>query len=254
MERTDADDSRVVILYRGGRLPSWHALTPQQREAYEQVHVDRMLSEADQHGLSRLEGFKLITPQKAWERFWTIEFPSMTGARAWIDAETAPPYGRYGYYEYCLSMPWRVDYFSGWVTDPRPVSALSDTDPHRIPVLSADKESVVLLSFGRWRPESGELTPEERGDSERLARLDAVAHDYGLKRYEAFKLLGAQDDWQLVWILEFTDFDGAEAWIDAEVAPPHGHHSIRSFHFARRWAPDYFDTWPTSKPGLLGSD
>ena len=244
MDRNDAGDSRVVILYKGGRLPSWHALTPEQREAYEKVHVDLMLSEAHRHGLRRLEGFRLLTPQQDWERFWTIEFPSMDGARAWIDAETAPPYGRYGYYEYHLSIPWRTNYFSSWVADPPPASPPSDADPHQIPVLSADKESVVLLSFGRWRPESGELTPEERGDAERLAMLDSVAGKYGLRRYEAFKLLGAQDDWQLVWILEFPEFDGAEAWIDAEVAPPHGHHSFRSFHLARKWAPDYFATWP----------
>ena len=244
MNQTDADDQPVVILYKGGRLPSWHDLTPQQREAYEQVHVDRMLSEADQHGLRRLEGFRLVTPQKAWERFWTIEFPSMAGARAWIDAETAPPYGLYGYYEYRLSMPWRADYFGSWVTDPRPASPPSGDDPHHIPDLSVDKESVILLSFGRWRPESGELTPEERGDAEHLAQLDSVTREHGLGCYEAFKLLGAQDDWQLVWILEFSDYAGAEAWIDAEIAPPHGHHSIRSFHLARRWAPDYFANWP----------
>ena len=74
--------------------------------------------------------------------------------------------------------------------------------------------------------------------------LDSVAGKYGLRRYEAFKLLGAQDAWQLVWILEFPECDGAEAWIVAEVAPPHGHHSFRSFHLARKWAPDYFATWP----------
>ena len=55
--------------------------------------------------------------------------------------------------------------------------------------------------------------------------------------------MGPQDDWHLAWILEFSEVSGAEAWIDAEVGPPHGHHSVRSFHLARRWAPDYFATW-----------
>ena len=243
MARTDADDQRYVILYKGGRLPSWHALTPQQREAYQQEHVDLMLSEGQRHGLRQVEGFRLVTPQQAWERFWTIEFPSLAGARAWIDAEIAPPYGRCGYYEYYLSAPWRPDYFSSWVSDPPPASPLSDADPHRVPVLSADRESLVLLSFGRWRPGSDELTPEERGDAERLVMLRSIAREHRLRRYEAYKLLGPQKDWHLVWILEFPDLAGAEAWIDAEVGSPHGHHSVRSFHLARRWAPDYFATW-----------
>ena len=244
MDRTDACDQRVVILYKGGRLPSWHALTPRQREAYQQEHVDLMLSEAHRHGLQRLEGFRLMTPQPAYERFWTIEFPSLAGARAWIDAEIAPPYGRYGFYEYYLSVPWRTDYFSSWVTAPPPAPPRSGADPHRVPVLSADRESVVLLSFGRWRPESRELTPEERGDAERLATLKSIAREHGLRRFEAYKLITPQDEWHLAWILEFPELSGAEAWIDAEVGPPHGHHAVRSFHLARRWAPDYFATWP----------
>ena len=104
----------VIILYKGGRLPTWHGLTPEARDAYQQEHVDLMLSVAREHGLMRLEGFKLMAPQQSWERFWVIEFPTLTGAEAWIDAEMAPPYGRYGYYEYYTARHWGRDHFSQW--------------------------------------------------------------------------------------------------------------------------------------------
>ena len=241
---TGADRDSVVVLYKGGRLPSWDALLPEQQSAFQREHVDLMLNVAGEHGLRGIEGFRLMTPQHTWERFWTIEFPSLAGAQAWIEAEMAPPYGRYGFYEYYMSMPWRQDYFSSWVTDPQPAIAVpADADPHQVPELGVARDSIVLLVFGRWRPESGTITPEQRGDTERLENLREVAREHGLRRYEAFKLIGPQDDWHLVWILEFADLAGAETWIDAEVSPPHGQYATRSFYLARRWAPEYFATW-----------
>ena len=73
----------VIILYKGGRLPTWHDLAPEAQHAYQQEHVDLMLSVAREHGLMRLEGFKLMTPQDSWERFWVIEFPTLAGTEAW---------------------------------------------------------------------------------------------------------------------------------------------------------------------------
>ena len=55
-----------------------------------------MLEVAGRHRMVGLEGFRLITPQQNWQRFWTIEFPTFAGARDWIEKE-APPYGRYGF-------------------------------------------------------------------------------------------------------------------------------------------------------------
>ena len=52
-----------------------------------------MLSVARDHRMKRMEGFRLIAPQERWERFWVIEFPTLEGAEAWIEAEMAPPYG-----------------------------------------------------------------------------------------------------------------------------------------------------------------
>ena len=87
----------VVILFKGGRLPSWHQLSDQERREFEQTHVDLMLAVARDHAMSRLEGFRLIGPHGDWQRFWLIEFPTTEGAEAWIQAEMAPPYGLYGH-------------------------------------------------------------------------------------------------------------------------------------------------------------
>ena len=32
-----------------------------------------------------------MAPQQSWERFWVIEFPTLMGAEAWIDAEWHRP-------------------------------------------------------------------------------------------------------------------------------------------------------------------
>jgi len=237
------ENDSVVVLYKGGRLPSWDALSPQEQSAYQDAHVELMLSIAEEHQLIHLEGFRLMTPQQDWERFWTIEFPTVSGAQAWIEAEMAPPYGRHGFYEYYMSTRWRPDYFNAWVENPMRVASQRQEDPRSIPKLSVDRDSVILLMFGRWLPESDRATPEERGDFERTTGMRTVARDHGLMRYEAFKLIGPQNNWHLAWVLEFPEVAGAEAWIDAEMRPPNRQHAMRSFLLARRWAPEYFASW-----------
>ena len=163
-------------------------------------------------------------------RFWVIEFPTLTGAEAWIDAEMAPPYGRYGYYEYYTARHWGRGHFSQWVAgSPEPV--VPDVrDPHHVPTLAVDRGSVVALLFGRWRPEASEATSEMRGDIEHIERMQSVARKHELMRLEAFKLMGAQDAWHRAWgEMNFPTLEGAEAWIDTEVLPPHGRYSQKAF-------------------------
>ena len=62
----------MIILYKGGRRASWHGLSQKEQDASSQAHVDLMLTVAEQHGLQRIEGFKLLGPQEDWERFWII--------------------------------------------------------------------------------------------------------------------------------------------------------------------------------------
>ena len=99
----DTYDEAITILFKGGRLPTWQRLSQEQQIDYSGQHVELMLSVAAEHGLRKLEGFKLIAAKEPWQRFWVIEFPTLAGAEEWIKAEMAPPYGTYGYYEYHLS-------------------------------------------------------------------------------------------------------------------------------------------------------
>ena len=77
----------VVVLFKGGRVPSWYALTAEQHDEYQRLHVDLMLSVAREHGMTRLEGYRLLGTQQFWRLFWAIEFPTVEGAEAWIAAE-----------------------------------------------------------------------------------------------------------------------------------------------------------------------
>lgn len=86
----------------------------------------------------------MITPERDFMRFWIIEFPTLTGAEAWIEAEMAspmaPPYGAYGYYEYWLARRWAVAELNSLVTNPLPPMTPFDDDPHQIPSLDYRQE------------------------------------------------------------------------------------------------------------------
>lgn len=235
----------IVILFKGGRLASWYELSQDEQHDYAHLHVELMLSVARKHRMMRLEGFRLMTPLESYQRFWVMEFPCLTGAEAWIKAEMEPPYGYYGYYEYYLSRNWRPDYFSTWVTNPPDPVRPMVTDPHNIPVLCENKNSVVVLLFGRWRPGAEEVDPVKRGDEEHIRLMKSVAAEHDLMRLEGFHLISPQADWHRAWVIEFPTLKGAEAWIDAEVSPPHGIYAQKTMHLARKWSPEYFSSWVT---------
>ena len=108
-------ESSIVVLFKGGRLPTWHRLTPTRPSEYEQEHVDLMLSVARDHRMMRLEAFQLIDPQPDWHRAWVMEFPDLAGAEAWIDGEILPPHGAYSNKIMYLARRWARDYFASWV-------------------------------------------------------------------------------------------------------------------------------------------
>ncbi len=234
----------VVVLYKGGRLPTWDDLPAETRRAHEQEHVDLMLSVAREHGLRRLEGFRLITAQQPWVRYWLIEFPTLAGAEAWISAEMAPPYGAYGYYDYQLARPHLRGQLDDWVPNPRvPPVVPADADPHVLRPLDVDRDSVVVLLWGRWHPEGPLASPEQRGDTQHNELMKSVAREHRMMGIEAYAAMGPQADWHRAWFIEFPTFEGAEAWLEAEVLPPHGRYSQKRYLLARRWAPEYFDSW-----------
>lgn len=247
MTISDQNAGGVVILLKGGRLPSWDHLGENEKSEFSETHVDLMLSVADQFGIKRLEGFRLIGPQDSWQRFWLIEFPSIEGAEKWIEAEMAPPYGLYGYNEYYLSRPLKPASFSTWVTKPLPPVIPLDADPHTIPPLSIDRRSVVVLMFARYRPGTESLTPNVRGDEEHVALMQRIAQEQGLMRLEALQLITPQGAWHQAWIIELPTLEAAEAWIQGEESLPHGMHVRRNIHLARKWAPEYFASWVREK-------
>jgi len=247
----DPGDS-VVVLFKGGRLPAWHALSQREQDAFSQEHVDLMLSVSRRYGLMHLEGFRLLGPQDNWQRFWVIEFPSLAGAEAWIQAEMAPPYGRYGYYEYHLARRAYQDDFKDRTSRPTPrKSPDSGDDPHRIPSLRIDPTSLVVLTFRRWLPGAAELSAEERGQVEQARQFKAVAQRHGLIRLELFRLMAPQADWHEVGLVELPSFAGAEAWMEAETALPHSRFTVLNMHLARKWAPAYFAQWVCARSSGL---
>ena len=108
-------DDSVFVLFKGGRLPSWHLLSDEERAAAEQNHIDLMLSVAERYGMRRLEGFRLMGQQHDWQRFWVIEFPTLEGAEAWMETEVRPPHGAYASKQFLLARRWSPDYFASWV-------------------------------------------------------------------------------------------------------------------------------------------
>ena len=244
MNTNDVNKESIISLFKGGRLPEWATLPPEPKRAYEQEHVDLTLSIAREHGLMRLEGFKLLGPQGRWKTFWITEFPTLAGVEAWITAEMTPPYSRYGTYEYYLARTYGKDRFSGWVTHPLPASAPpAGVDPHHVPKLDLDRSSYVALQFERLLPETYDATPAQRGDQEHIELMQSVAHQYGLMHLEAFQLIAPQPDWHRMWVIESPTLEGLEAWVEAEARPPHGRYASMAFHLARRWGVDYFPTW-----------
>ena len=237
------DTDSIVVLFKGGRLPSWNALSDSDQREFSQTHVNLMLAVARQYELSRMEGFRLIGPQNDWQRFWLIEFPTMKGAEQWIQAEMAPPYGRYGYYEYYFSRQLQPDVFAAWVTRPAPPIVPLAADPCNIPELWTDRDSIVVLMFARYRPGAESLSAEDRGDAQHVELMQSISRKHGLMRLEAFQLFTPQNDWHRAWIIEFPTLDAAEAWIEGEESLPHGMYAQRTISLARKWSPEYFASW-----------
>ena len=241
----------IVVLFKGGRLQTWHRLTDAQRDDYSAQHVELMLEVAHEHGMTTVEGFKLLEPKQPWERFWVLEFPTLEGAEAWIEAEMAPPYGTYGHYEYHLSRRFAEDYFNDWVTTPRSeTESLGPVDPHNLPPLDVDRDSYVVLEFARMLPEAVLASEGERGDAEHRELMKSVAREHGLIRLEAFQLMAPQRDWHRAYVIELPTITGAEAWMEAEMAPPQSAYSNKTLHLSRRWSPRFFAGWLRGAEGV----
>lgn len=233
----------VVVLFKGGRVPGWYGLTGEQYDEYQRIHVKLMLSVAREHGMTRLEGYRLVGTQQLWRLFWLIEFPTAEGAEAWIAAEIEPPYGAYGNFEYHLGRRWAPGHLAPLATGPPELRRRPGVDPHRIPALDVDRDSLVVLSFGRHVAQDGAPESASTDDAQALV-LGDVASEHGLSRLEGFRLVNPQPEWHWAYVAEFPAFDGAEAWVEAEMAASRQGVVASSVYLGRRWAPEYFDLWP----------
>ena len=79
------------------------------------AHGQLMRSVAREHGLMRLEAFRLIAPRSDWHRAWLAEFPTLEDAQAWQDADTQPPHSTYSAKTCYLTRKWSPEYFAAWV-------------------------------------------------------------------------------------------------------------------------------------------
>lgn len=195
--------------------------------------------------MCRLEGFRLIAPQGGWERFWIIQFPSLKGAEAWIEAEIAPPYGQYGFYDYHLSRQYLPAADSDWPSDTTTARRLIEGDPHQVPVLSVDRDSVVVFLYESGRPDAGSLL-EDQTPPKVVSATSSFAETYGVKRLERFDLIAPKADWDRVWLIELPTLEAAEAWIEYKASLDRNGITESRFQITRKWGEDYFASWSLS--------
>jgi hypothetical protein len=245
---TQNSNDSVVVLFKGGRLPAWHRVARSDQKEYEKIHVELMLEVIRNYDLMGIQGYKLLGPQKSWEKFWVIEFPTSDGASEWIKAEMAPPYGSYGNYEYHLARRSNQQNFPQLVTHPRKILKTENTvDPNNLPDIGEDKNSVVVLMFSMLLPEHSYTTAKDRKDREHSDLSSDTARTQKLISFEEFHLVSPQTDWHKVSVAELPTLETAESWIDNQTAPPYGSYFRKTILLARRWAPEFFSTWGNIK-------
>jgi hypothetical protein len=253
------DRDSIVVLFRGGRLASWHALVsewsgnPFAHPASEE-HVDLMLTVGAEHSLRSIQGFKLLTPQaEGWSHWWTIEFDGLQGAEAWVEAEMRPPYGAHGYYDYSLARRVAPGYFDSWANaampapDP-PIDPSWTGDPRSVPALSADQATVVVVAFERKLAGvgnlggSGQYLRLSESDPE-LAELRFASTTLELARLEVYQLISPAADWHRAWLAELPSLQAAEQWVGVLTSAQRSLTHVHSFQFARKHAEQYFASW-----------
>ena len=75
------------------------------------------------------------------------------------------------------STPSRPRGARAWPSRSLPEVVPLAADPHLRPTLAARTDSIVVLLFGRWRPEAEVTPPDVRGDDEHVELMLGVARD-----------------------------------------------------------------------------
>ena len=97
-------------------------------------------------------------------------------------------------------------------------------------------DSVVVLFKGGRLSSWYDLSSEHQDaySVEHIALMKSVVNTYKMMKLEGYKLLSPINDWQRFWTIEFPTFEGAEAWIKAEMEPPYGRYGYYNYYLARR--------------------
>ena len=230
----------VVVFLKGGRIPSWYGLSPEQQDEYSVEHISLMKSVINKYKMITLEGYKLWSPVNDGKFFWTIKFPTFEGAESWIEAEMEPPYGRYGSFNYYLAR--RIEHI-GVNSDSKETKPRFIKDDLDHTNLEEDKTSVVVITFEMPLPGSDLLAPDEYAREGYIKNINSVTEEHKLIRLEAYRLITPQSNWHTTVIAEFPTINGANAWIDLQEDPSYVRFKTRTNYLSHKWAPEYFEGW-----------
>ena len=230
----------VVVFLKGGRIPSWYGLSPEQQDEYSVEHISLMKSVINKYKMITLEGYKLWSPVNDWKFFWTIKFPTFEGAESWIEAEMEPPYGRYGSFNYYLAR--RIEHI-GVNTDSKETKPRFIKDDLDHTNLKEDKTSVVVITFEMSLPGSDLVAPDQNARQGYIKNINSVTEEHKLIRLEAYRLITPQSNWHTTVIAEFPTINGANAWIDLQENPSYVRFKTRTNYLSHKWAPEYFEGW-----------
>ena len=64
--------------------------------------------------------------------------------------------------------------------------------------------------------------------------MRSIIDKHKIIKLEGYKLFSPINAWQFFWAIEFPTFEGAEAWINAEMEPPYGKYGSLNYYLARR--------------------
>lgn len=119
--------------------------------------------------------------------------------------------------------------------------------------LRSDRGRVVILAKTGRSAAWHRLTGDQRRSAERehVDLMLSIAARHRLQRLEGFRLIGRQGGWERFWVIEFPDLAGAEAWIEAEMAPPYGTHGFYEYHLTRPLAPEALAGWLPGPPRVI---
>jgi hypothetical protein len=119
--------------------------------------------------------------------------------------------------------------------------------------LTADQGSIVVLARTGRLAGWDLLSAAERdaASNEHVELMLAVARAHQLMTLDGYRLIGPQQRFERLWVIEFPELAGAEAWIEAEMRPPYGRYGFYEYDLARRFATGFSASLVASPPPAM---